>query len=70
MIEIRKAIAADYDQIWEIIRQVISKGDTYVFDPKSSKEKMLAYWCGQDKHPYVALLNGQVAGSFVIKDNT
>ena len=43
MTEIRKAIPPDYDDIWEIIRQVISTGDTYVFDPDSSKEKMLAY---------------------------
>ena len=69
MIEIRKAIPADSDWIWEIIKDVIATGDTYVFDPASSREKMLAYWCGSDKHTYVALLNGDIAGTFVIKDN-
>lgn len=43
MIEIRQASPADSDQIWNIIGQVISKGDSYVFDPDSSKEEMLAY---------------------------
>lgn len=69
MIDIRKAVRADNDQIWEIIRQVISSGDTYVFDPESSKEKMLAYWCGPDKHTYVAILNGNIVGTFMMKDN-
>jgi ribosomal protein S18 acetylase RimI-like enzyme len=69
MLEIRKAIPADHDQIWEIIEQVISGGDTYVFDPSSGKEKMLAYWCAPDKHTFVATVNDKVAGTFVIKDN-
>ena len=69
MIEIRKATQDDNDNIWTIIREVIATGDTYVFDPASSREEMLAYWCGADKHTYVALLNGQVAGTFVIKNN-
>lgn len=69
MMEIRKACFEDYDQIWEIIKQVISSGDTYVFAPDSSKEKMLAYWCGKDKHTFVATINGRIAGTFILKDN-
>lgn len=69
MLEIRKAIPEDNNQIWNIIKEVISKGDTYTFDPNSSKETMLDYWCGQDKHTYVATDNKQIAGTFVIKDN-
>ena len=69
MIGIRKATPADHDQIWNIIKQVIAGGDTYVFSPDSSKEKMLTYWCGQDKHTYDATVNSEVVGTFVIKDN-
>jgi ribosomal protein S18 acetylase RimI-like enzyme len=69
MIEIRKAQSQDQDQIWEIIRQVIAEGDTYVFSPDSSKEKMLAYWFGQDKHTYVATIDSKIVGTFLIKDN-
>ncbi len=69
MIEIRKATPEDHGQIWEIIRQVIAKGDTYVFDPASSREKMLDFWCGEGKHTYVATANGKVAGTFLLKDN-
>jgi ribosomal protein S18 acetylase RimI-like enzyme len=69
MVEIRKATPADKDQVWVIIQQVISNGDTYVFDPESSKEKMLSYWYGEDKHTYVAILDNQVTGTFIIKNN-
>jgi len=40
MIEIRKANDADHDQIWEIIRRVISTRETYVFYPDTPKETM------------------------------
>jgi len=69
MTEIRKATPADNDVIWEIIRQVISTGDTYVFDPNSSREKMLAFWCGEGRHTYVAVSDDKIVGSFVLRDN-
>jgi ribosomal protein S18 acetylase RimI-like enzyme len=69
MFSIRKATPEDYDQIWDIIKEVISKGDTYAFDPNSSKQAMLEYWCGDDRHTYVATDNGEIVGSFVLKDN-
>lgn len=68
-INIRKATSEDQDHIWDIIRQVIAKGDTYVFSPDSPKDKMLDHWFGKDKHTYVATINGTVAGTFIIKDN-
>ena len=69
MLEIRKAIPGDNDVIWEIIRNTIATGDTYAFSPTAGKEKMLAYWCAADAHTYVALLNGKIAGTFVMKKN-
>jgi L-amino acid N-acyltransferase YncA len=69
MIHIRNAGPQDYDSIWQIIHEVISKGDTYVFAPDSSREKMLGYWCAEDKHTYVAEIENEVVGTFFIKDN-
>lgn len=68
-VTIRPVKPEEYDQIWEILRQVIKTGDTYVFDPESSKEKMLGYWISPDKHCFVAEVEGAVAGSFLIKNN-
>jgi L-amino acid N-acyltransferase YncA len=66
---IRKATEADKEQIWEIIRAVIRTGDTYVFDPDTSKETMLAYWFAPGTFTFVAELNGNTAGTFVFKQN-
>lgn len=79
MITIREYVEEDKEQIWEIIKSVISTGDTYVFAPGSPKEKMLAYWCGADKNTYVAVLseppapaggiNEKIVGTFFLKEN-
>lgn len=69
MLEIRKAISDDQDEVWTIIKEVISTGDSFAYAPDSSKEDMLAYWFGEDKQVYVAIDNGEIAGSFFLKDN-
>lgn len=69
MIEIRRAAQADQDAIWEILQAVIVTGDTYAFAPDSDREKMLGYWCGQDKYTYVATVESKVLGTFILKDN-
>ena len=69
LIEIRKALPSDQDDIWEIIQPVIAAGDTYAFSPDSPKDKMLGFWMAADKHTYVALSGTQVVGTFFIKDN-
>jgi len=79
MLEIRKASEEDKAPVWEIIKSVISTGDTYVFYPDTSAEKMLAYWFAADKHTFVALwseppavaggLNQKIVGTFFLKDN-
>ncbi|MDQ3799188.1 MAG: GNAT family N-acetyltransferase [Acidobacteriota bacterium] len=69
MLEIRKAAVADKTRIWEIIKSVISTGDTYVFAPDSSRKKMLAYWFAADKKTYVALWENEIVGTFYLKDN-
>ena len=66
---IRSAKVSDYDVIWGIIEDVISTGETYVFPPNSDKEKMIDYWCGNDKHTYVALIKDKILGTFIIKEN-
>lgn len=66
---IRLATKADHESIWLIIQSVIKSGDTYMFSPTASKEKMLEYWCGPDTYTYVALIDGVIKGTFVLRDN-
>ncbi len=69
MIEIRKATRADKDHIWAIIQPIIRQGDTYAFDPNAKREDILKYWCGKDKHTYIAAINDEIVGTFILKDN-
>lgn len=69
IIQIRKASKADYDQIWDIIKEVIRKGDTYAFSPETSKKEMLSIWCAPNTHTYVAILENKVVGTFMMKNN-
>lgn len=65
----RNATKEDSSQLWELIKPIIRAGETYVFSPDSSKEKMLAYWLAPDKETYVAELNGEILGTFFLKAN-
>lgn len=67
MIEIRKIAPGDHDRVWEILQAIISQGDVLAY--VSSREEMLAYWCDECKHTYVAIMGGEVAGTFFIQDN-
>lgn len=66
---IRLATSTDHEAVWHIISNVISTGDTYVFAPDSTKEKMLTYWFSADKKTYVAEENNEILGTFYLKEN-
>ena len=55
MLQIRAAADSDRDAIWDIFHDVVVTGDTYVFDPNTSREEALAYWFREDTHTYVAV---------------
>ncbi|KIX12484.1 GNAT family N-acetyltransferase [Dethiosulfatarculus sandiegensis] len=69
MLEIRKAEEADFDDIWRIFHQVVAKGDTYTFDPETSREEALGIWTVKPWTPYVALDKARVVGTFKLGPN-
>ena len=69
VLNIRKATDADRDAIWDIFHDVVAAGDTYVFDPNTSRDEALAYWFRADTHTYVAEEDRQVVGSYILKAN-
>ena len=69
MLEIRKAQETNKSAVWKIIKFIISTGDTYLFYPNTSREKMLDYWFGADKMTYVARWENKFVGTFFLKDN-
>ncbi len=59
----------DSASVWEILFLTIKEGDTLVFSPDTSRESMLGYWSAADKSAYVAEIDGQIVGTFYIKQN-
>ena len=66
---IRLANNGDKPAIWRILKAVIATGDTYVFDPGTPQDEMIAYWFSPEKHVYVADVDGEVLGTFWLKAN-
>jgi L-amino acid N-acyltransferase YncA len=69
MITIKKYQEEDKEQIWKIIKFVISTGDSYTYSPDSTREEILADWCGSEKHTYVAVSENKIVATFYIKPN-
>ena len=67
--QIRPAINADHDAIWNIFHEIIAAGDTYAFDPQMPREEALAYWLRADTHTYVAEDDGGVVGTYILRPN-
>ncbi len=67
---IRKYQEKDKEEIWKIIEQVISRGDSFTFALDTSREFALEDWCSSDKHTFVAVdENEKVLGTFYVKAN-
>ena len=65
----RRIEEKDADDLWEIIETVIKSGDTWVFSPDSSREKMLEIWFDAQKYSYVCEIDHKIVGTFFIKAN-
>jgi L-amino acid N-acyltransferase YncA len=66
---IRPATTADHDAIWTIFHEVVAAGDTYTFDPGTSREEALAYWFNSETQTYVAESDGRIVGTYILKPN-
>lgn len=67
--KIRPAEDVDFEDIWPIFQEVVSAGDTYGFDPATSKEDAYQIWMKTPGHTYVALENDKVLGTYYLKSN-
>ena len=68
-LHIRRAEAADADDIAGIILPKIQAGETYSLDPAISQEEALAYWMAPDKETFVAEAGGQILGTYYLRTN-
>jgi L-amino acid N-acyltransferase YncA len=66
---IRRARPADAESIWQIYHSVVAGGDTYAYDPDTSREQALGIWMASDVLTYVAEHEGQIAGTYILRAN-
>jgi L-amino acid N-acyltransferase YncA len=69
MFAIREATDSDRDAIWDIFREVIASGDTFVFDPNMPREAAFAFWFQPGARQYVAVEGGRVLGGYMLRPN-
>jgi len=66
---IREATSRDFEEIWSIFHEIISKGDTYAYPPDTSKEDGMRYWCEIPEATFVVEDDGEILGTYYLKPN-
>ena len=66
---IRRAVDEDWPALWTIIAAVIRTGDTYTLEPQASEAEAHAYWIEAGIGTYVAELNGEIVGTYILRAN-
>lgn len=69
MITIKRAQASDFDSIWQIFHEVVASGDTYVYDPETTKDEARAIWMGEAVETFVASIDERIVGTYILKPN-
>lgn len=69
MITIRKAGEADFDAIWRIFHQVVRRGDTYTYNPETTREQAHSIWMSSGHATYVACVEDRIVGTYILKPN-
>jgi L-amino acid N-acyltransferase YncA len=69
VLSIRPATIGDADAIWQIFHAVVATGDTYAFEPDTSRDDALAYWLHGSGDCHVAESDGTIVGMYVLKPN-
>ncbi|MEP6573383.1 MAG: GNAT family N-acetyltransferase [Gemmatimonadota bacterium] len=68
-VQIRPATSLDHESIWAIFHEIVERGDTYAFDPGTTREAALAAWCGPQVRTYVASVDGRIVGTSILRPN-
>ena len=66
---IRPARATDFDAMWEIFRNVVRPGDTYVFAPNTPAEVAHDYFLGPGVRSWVAEDDDAIVGMYKLIPN-
>ncbi|NQV85261.1 MAG: GNAT family N-acetyltransferase [Rhodospirillales bacterium] len=69
MDEIRTVATEDWPGIWEIFHHVVKSGDSYPYAPGTTEDEARALWLDIPQATYVGIIDGRVAGTYILKPN-
>lgn len=69
MIDIRRATDSDFEGIWTIFHEVVQGGDTYTYEPGTTREQARDIWMSGNVATYVAVLDGEIVGTYLLRPN-
>ncbi len=68
MIEITEARNCEHaDDVWQLCQELVADGTTYVFRPDAAKEEVVDYWFPQPGKTFVARLDGELVGIYLLR---
>ena len=66
---VREAAAQDFEKIWPIFHEIVSTGETYAYDPQTTKEDAFGIWMTQPHKTFVIEEADTVLGTYYLKRN-
>jgi L-amino acid N-acyltransferase YncA len=66
---IREAHKQDWDRIWPIYLDIVQAGETYAYDPGTTREQGEKIWLEQPRKTYVFEQDGEIPGTYYLKTN-
>jgi len=66
---IRKADESEFDVIWPIFREVVNRGDTYNYNPNTTKEEAFSIWMSKSNTTYIAQHGDEPVGTYILRAN-
>ena len=67
--QLRPLLPGDLPALWQIFRDAILEGATYVQDDVTSEADFSEYWCGRGGEQWVAMLDDAIVGGFTLRPN-
>ncbi|OEY65964.1 GNAT family N-acetyltransferase [Marinobacter sp. X15-166B] len=66
---IREAQQQDWEAIWPIFQEIVRAGDTYGYDPATTKAQAERLWLEVPRKTYVVVDGEEILGTYYIKPN-
>jgi len=66
---IREATTQDFEDIWPIFHEIVSAGETYAYDPQTTREDAFNIWMTQLHKTFVIEEADIVLGTYYLKRN-